>query len=121
MRKTCYKFRPHKSILSLILIIAFSGCATTPPVQHDDPWFGEDKVAHFFLSGLAGAAIAKAAKENGQDNCDAALIGIGITMSLGAAKESYDKHHKKTFYSSHDMFWNLAGSTLGSLAGSNCH
>jgi len=98
-----------------------AGCATAPNNQQEDNWFGEDKVAHFVLSGLAGAAIAKAAKEEGEDNCDAALIGIGITMSLGAAKESYDKRHKKTFYSSHDMFWNLAGSTLGSLAGSNCH
>lgn len=102
------------------IFIALTGCATAPANHQEDNWFGEDKYAHFVLSGLASAAIAKAAREDGRDNCDAAVIGFGVTLSLGAAKESYDKRYKKTLYSSHDMVWNLAGSTLGSLAGSNC-
>lgn len=87
----------------------------------EDSWFTKDKYAHFVLSGVTSAAIAKAAKEDGRDNCDAALIGFGITLSFGAAKESYDKRIKKTLYSFHDMAWNFAGSAIGSLAGSNCH
>jgi len=121
MLKPITVFFLDKKITGLLLILVLTGCATSRNTQNDDPWFGDDKVAHFVLSGLAGAAIAKAAKDDGRDNCDAALIGIGVTLSIGAAKESYDKHHKKTFYSAHDMTWNLAGSTLGSLAASNCH
>jgi len=100
--------------------VIISGCAVVPAKQVEDNWWGEDKAAHFILSGVTSAVIAKAAKDDGQDNCDAALIGITVTLSLGAAKESYDKRYKKTLYSSRDMIWNLAGSTLGSLAGSNC-
>ncbi|WP_455376254.1 hypothetical protein [Kaarinaea lacus] len=113
--------RTLKYFSGLLLLLSLTGCATAPINHQEDTWFGQDKYAHFLLSGLTSAVIAKAAKEDGRDNCDAAVIGIGITLSLGAAKESYDKRYKKTLYSSHDMVWNLAGSTIGSLAGSNCH
>ncbi len=113
--------RKLRFLTGSLLLLVLAGCATVPANQQEDTWFGEDKYAHFLLSGLTSAAIAKAAKEDGRDNCDAAAIGFGITLSLGAAKESYDKRHKKTLYSSHDMVWNLAGSTIGSIAGSNCH
>lgn len=105
-----------------VLLIPFIGtaCSTTPARQIEDPWFGQDKFAHFTLSTLTSAVIAKAAKEDGKDNCDAALIGFTVTLSFGAAKESYDKRSKQTLYSYKDMSWNLLGSTLGSLAGSNC-
>ena len=111
-----------KNYLSVILIvITLSACAVAPTNHKEDVWFSQDKYAHFVLSGITSAVIAKAAKDDGQDNCEAAFIGFGITLSLGAAKESYDKRHKKTLYSFHDMSWNLLGSTIGSLAGSNCH
>ncbi|MGD8568750.1 MAG: hypothetical protein PVJ39_11715 [Gammaproteobacteria bacterium] len=69
---------------------------------------------------LAGA-LAKNAKNNGHDDCNAALIGFSITISIGAAKESFDKRYRNTFYSSRDMVWDTAGSLVGSLAGSGCH
>jgi putative lipoprotein len=109
-----------KILTSCFLLFLLTACATAPANHREDDWFSKDKYAHFLLSGIASAAIAKAAKENGKDNCDAAMIGIGITLTLGAAKESYDKRRKKTLYSSHDMVWNLAGSTIGGLAGANC-
>lgn len=114
-------FRKVKIILVFFLLLLLTACATAPANHKEDSWFSQDKYAHFLLSGIVSAAIAKKTKEDGKDNCDAAMIGIGITLTLGAAKESYDKRYKKTLYSSHDMVWNLAGSTLGGLAGANCH
>lgn len=113
--------RAVKTVLGTFLLLSLAACATAPANHKEDNWFGKDKYAHFLISGITSAAIAKAAKEDGKENCDAAMIGFGITLSLGAAKESYDKRYKKTLYSSQDMVWNLAGSTIGSLAGSNCH
>lgn len=113
--------RITQCLVAILIVITLSACAVTPANHKEDVWFSQDKYAHFVLSGITSAVIAKAAKEDGRDNCDAAAIGFGITLSLGAAKESYDKRHKKTLYSFHDMSWNLLGSTLGSLAGSNCH
>lgn len=103
-------------------MLVLTACAAQPPIQQqDDSWIGNDKYAHFLVSTALSAGIAKTAKENGMDNCDAALVGFSVTISLGAAKESYDKRKKKTLYSYHDMAWNTAGSAIGSLLGSNCH
>lgn len=109
-----------RSATAILLSVLLTACATAPASHREDAWFSQDKYAHFVLSGITSAVVAKAAKEDGKDNCDAALIGFTVTLSLGAAKESYDKRRKKTLYSYHDMSWNLLGSTLGSLAGSNC-
>ena len=117
-----FNFQALKNVaIGTLALFLLSACAVTPPNHKEDTWFSKDKYAHFVLSGITSAVIAKAAKEDGKDNCDAALIGFSITLSLGAAKESYDKRYKKTLYSFHDMSWNLLGSTLGSIAGSNCH
>lgn len=105
---------------SLLFVILLGGCAT-PPVNHqEDNWFSRDKYAHFLISTAASAALAKNAKNNGHEDCDAALIGFSITLSIGAAKESYDKRIKKTLYSTHDIVWDAAGSLLGSMAASGC-
>ncbi|WP_455197147.1 DUF2279 domain-containing protein [Kaarinaea lacus] len=106
-------------LLALTLSIP-SGCATQQKNNIDDAWFAKDKYTHFLLSTAISAAIANAAKNNGNENCDAALIGFSVTLTLGAAKETYDKRKKGTFYSYRDMVWDAAGSATGSLLGSNC-
>ena len=75
---------------------------------------------HFLLATAVSAVIAKAARDDGHENCDAALIGFSVTLTLGAAKESYDKRKQDTLYSYRDMMWNAAGSAAGSLLGSKC-
>ena len=115
---------PHNAISGtcnvILLLILLTGCAAQQQNQLKDDWFSKDKYAHFLISTAVSAAIANAAKNENRDNCDAALIGFSITLSLGAAKESYDKRRKKTLYSEKDMVWNAAGSTIGGLLGSNC-
>jgi putative lipoprotein len=105
-------------LVSLLAILP--GCAAQQTNHANDEWFAKDKYAHFLLTTAVSAAIAKAAKDEGQENCDAALIGFSVTLTLGAAKESYDKRKKGTFYSYPDMVWDTAGSAVGSLLGSNC-
>jgi len=110
-------------LLTLLLALTLSmlsGCATQQKKNTDDAWFAKDKYTHFLLSTAISAAIANAAKNNGNENCDAALIGFSVTLTLGAAKETYDKRKKGTFYSYRDMVWDAAGSATGSLLGSNC-
>ena len=110
-------------LLTLLLALTLSmlsGCATQQKNDTDDAWFAKDKYTHFLLSTAISAAIANAAKNNGNENCDAALIGFSVTLTLGAAKETYDKRKKGTFYSYRDMVWDAAGSATGSLLGSNC-
>ena len=110
----------HKIFLLILLAYVLGGCATQNENHLKDEWTSSDKYKHFLVSTVLSAAIANAAKNDSRDNCEAALIGFSVTLTLGAAKESYDKRKKKTMYSGKDMVWNAAGSVTGSLLGSNC-
>lgn len=114
--------RKGLTVCVLLLLCGLVGCASAPSADRkEDPWFSKDKYAHFLVSTALAGALANNAKNNGHDDCNAALIGFSISISIGAAKESFDKRYRKTFYSSHDMVWDAAGSLVGSLAGSGCH
>ncbi len=101
-----------------IFLVGITGCATT--THKDDNWFGNDKMSHFVVSTVVGAAATKIAQDNGASDCRAPVIGFSFAMLVGATKEVHDKRVKGTYYSWKDMTWNLIGSTLGSLAISNC-
>ena len=94
------------------------GCATLE--RSEDGWFTEDKFAHFVGSALLAGAAAKRAQQLGNSDCSAAMIGMSVSLSIGAAKESYDKRIKHTRYSSKDMVWNAGGGLIGGLVGSDC-
>jgi len=109
--------------LIFILIITFilPACATTNKQRHKDKWFGSDKAKHFVVSAAIGASSSEVLKHQGHSDCHAAAGGLTFTLSMGAAKEYYDKRVKKTGWSWKDMFWNFIGGTVGSLASSGCH
>ena len=109
------------TILALLALQTLSGCAIQFSKDTDDKWFAADKYKHFLATTAISAAVASAARHNGSENCDAALIGFSVTLTIGAGKEIYDKRVRDTFYSYRDMVWDAAGSITGSLLGSNCH
>ncbi len=107
------------------MMLFLSACATATHHSEDthkihDTWFGEDKLYHFLTTSVIGAAATKAALNNQAAPCDAMFIGISTTLVIGAGKEWYDLKVKKTLFSWKDMFWNLAGSSVGSFAVSEC-
>lgn len=102
----------------LLVLLMFSGCATVK--ENNDNWLGRDKLYHFATAGVVGAGVSYVSRENGIAACSAPLIGISITLGLGAGKELYDKYGKKSFWSWQDMFWNFLGGTVGSMIVSKC-
>lgn len=107
-----------KIVSALFINICLFGCTTS--LNKHDSWLGEDKVYHLLTASAIGAASTKAAVNNGVAPCDAVLIGISASITIGAGKELYDKNIKKTFFSWKDMFWNFAGGALGGLATREC-
>ena len=105
---------------AVLVLFACSGCATTG-ARVRDPWFSRDKLWHLSASAALGAGTTLVAKNNGATECGAPTIGIAVTMTLGAGKETYDVYGRDSFFSWKDMVWNLLGSTLGSFAASDCH
>jgi len=106
-------------LLVTIILVWVGGCSTT--AHKGDAWFGKDKMSHLVVSTVVSAAATRIAQDNGASECRAPFIGFSFAMLVGATKEIHDKHIKGTYYSWKDMTWNLLGSTVGSLAVSNCH
>jgi putative lipoprotein len=99
--------------LLLIVSVIVSGCASVP--FRKDPWVSTDKIGHFCASGLiAGAATAAAHAEGGNAD-EAFLVGMGVTLSIGLAKEIYDGHFHNR-WSWKDIMWNVLGGLAGYFA-----
>jgi putative lipoprotein len=108
-----------KKLSGILLAASMAACATVHH-PHDD-WFGKDKMKHFLVSSVIGAAATKIAANNGAAPCQSVFIGISTSLAIGAGKEWYDKNIRKTYFSWKDMVWDFAGGTLGSFATRECH
>jgi putative lipoprotein len=107
-----------KKIVGILLVTCMTACATTQ--HHNDRWLGQDKMKHFLVSSLIGAGFTKIAANNGAAPCQSVFIGISASIAVGAGKEWYDKNIRKRYFSWKDMFWDVAGGTLGSFATREC-
>ena len=105
-------------LLSIILFLTVSGCATTR-CYHDN-FFGKDKLYHFTASGVIGAGVTAVSRNNGISDYKAPVIGVSVSIGIGAGKEFYDLTVKETYWSWKDIVWNLIGSSVGSYAVSEC-
>lgn len=79
-----------------------------------DPWFGADKIKHFFMSAfvqsLSYSSLRAVDAEHGQ-----ALLGASaVTLTLGVGKEIHDVRRYGDF-SVRDLAWDLAGGASASL------
>lgn len=94
-----------------------AGCAVFQ--QDDSHWFGADKMAHFAGSAALAAAATDLFDHSDRPDCETMALSVGLTLSLGAAKEGYDVYGGGPF-SSKDMVANLAGALTGSLLSGRC-
>lgn len=76
---------------------------------------GRDKLKHLAVGTALGAATTYAAHDAGASIGEARAVGVSMVVTVGAAKEVYDRDVKKTVFSWQDMAWNLLGGVLGSL------
>ena len=85
------------------------------------PLFGNsqiqpDKVKHFAVGTALSGASSFAALQFGADKKEAFIIGFGIGMAAGIAKEVYDMETGKGTPSTADMLWTIAGAAVGSVS-----
>ena len=97
----------------ILLVTLFSGCAGSN--HRSDPWFSVDKVYHFCGGAVIGGGTTAIAEHNGWSEGDARALAFGVTLTLGAAKETYDLTVKKTNWSWKDLIWTAAGALTGNL------
>lgn len=84
-----------------------------PPARAaDDAWTGPDKTLHFALSTVAAASLYALAGTWTDQRHQRALIAVGGTLILGAAKEGLDSFAGGT-PSWKDFAWDAAGAVTG--------
>ena len=100
--------------VALALVIVSNAAAaqgTRPP--HPDPWFGIDKVKHFFMSAFINS-VSYSALQAARVNHRSAMAGaIGITMAAGLGREIHDMRVPGNLFSVRDLTWDAIGTTAG--------
>lgn len=99
--------------LTLILIagsLSFGGPARVPP----DRWFGRDKALHFTASAVIQSLGHSVLRANGHSFRDAAWTAAGVTLSVGVAKELWDRHDGR-YFSLKDLAADAAGTGTGAV------
>lgn len=104
----CAKLIP---ILSVSLLLC--GCGTM--LQKNDSWLGQDKLKHFVASGVIAGAGMIIADNNDRGDRESFPIVIGVTLSVGAAKEAYDLGIAGHGWSWKDFVWDVLGALSGGL------
>jgi putative lipoprotein len=80
--------------------------------QSSDPWFAEDKAKHFAASGLIAASGYSIGALSFDARYKALLLGGGLALSAGIAKETYDLAGYGN-PSWRDLTWDVIGTAVG--------
>ena len=81
--------------------------------SHPDPWFGIDKVKHFFMSAFINS-VSYSALQLARVNHSSAMAGaIGITMAVGVGRELHDMRVPGNLFSIRDLTWDAIGTAAG--------
>jgi len=81
-----------------------------------DPWVAKDKARHFIASALITGGLTWYQKHELHRRSEPAVhFGIGMTLSLGVAKELSDTRKPGGFFSWKDVAADILGAAAGVL------
>ena len=83
--------------------------------SHPDPWFGIDKVKHFFMSAFINSVSYSALQWAGAKHSSAMAGAIGFTMAVGVGRELHDMRVPGNLFSIRDLTWDAIGTTAGAV------
>jgi putative lipoprotein len=90
-------------------LLVFSLHGTPGASSPADPWFGRDKLQHFFVSAFVQSVAYGSLRGSGLSH-GGALAGASIsTAAVGVGKELHDWRVKGEF-STRDLTWDAAGA-----------
>lgn len=86
----------------------------TSQVPDGDPWFGVDKVKHFFTSAFVQSVTYGALRATNVDHRSSMYGATAATALLGIGKELRDWRGGRGF-SARDLVWDAGGAAAASL------
>jgi putative lipoprotein len=93
--------------------LVFAQAAALQP--HPDPWFGIDKVKHFFMSAFIESVSYSLLQASGVHHRPALTGAIGITLGFGLARELHDQRVPGNLFSVRDLTWDAIGTGAGAV------
>jgi len=106
-------------IVLLIFIVLFATQCSFADDNKKDDWFGKDKLKHFAVSAFySGGTAIVANRHFDMKKDDSIILGIGVTISLGGAKEIYDHSRPTETSSIKDFIWDIGGVIAGAAIAS---
>jgi putative lipoprotein len=106
--------------ITTILILLILSSAALAGDKGDDKWFAADKLKHFgFSAFLSGGTFTVARKHFDYSQNESFAVSVGITISLGGAKEIIDSKSPNQTSSYKDFIWDIAGAAVGALLASS--
>jgi uncharacterized protein YfiM (DUF2279 family) len=93
--------------------------ASVAPVMRD-PWLGQDKAQHLFMSFALTTMTFGVARATGMRSRTALPVSAGVTLAAGIAKEMDDRRQGR-FFSARDLVFDLLGIGLGLTLASYTH
>jgi uncharacterized protein YfiM (DUF2279 family) len=79
-----------------------------------DPWFGTDKVKHFFMSAFIQSVAYSGLRLAGAEHHPSLVGATAVTAAAGVGKELHDRHTQEQF-SAKDLVWDAAGAGAATL------
>lgn len=110
--------RCRSRVFLVVFLIAITGkgaAAQAARQPHPDPWFGIDKVKHFFMSAFINSVSYSALQLSGASHRSAMAGAIGITMAVGVGRELHDMRVPGNLFSVRDLTWDAIGTTAGAV------
>lgn len=81
-----------------------------------DSWLGKDKFQHFAVSAFYSGGISIVGNRHFDMTRDNSIIlGASVTISLGGAKEIYDRSRPEETSSIKDFIWDIGGTLVGAV------
>lgn len=74
-----------------------------------DPWFGPDKVKHFFMTAFVTSVSYSTFRASHMSHDGALAAAAGVALAVGTGKEVHD-HFTGEGFSVRDLTWDLAGA-----------
>ena len=104
-----------KFLLALLLLAPIPLSAQRAKAPSRDPFFGPDKVQHFFVSAFL-QSITYSALRATKASHQSSLAGATVTSALfGLGKEVKDKRGTSQLFSARDLVWDAGGIGTATL------
>jgi uncharacterized protein YfiM (DUF2279 family) len=97
----------HRGLVAQLMVLTLFVAGAQPAPR--GPWFGPDRIKHFFLSFFVQSASYSIARTANVPHGSALFVASGVTAGAAVAKELWDRK-RGTGFDTVDLVWDALGA-----------